>query len=93
VTEFRGVEAPDLIEKQVAEGTRVERLLVDGYPGIWIGGEPHLFMYRAPDGQVIRESIRLSGNALVWQRNELTLRLEGPGLTKAEALRTAESVR
>ena len=93
VSEFRGVEEPQLIEKQVGEETTIERVLVDGYPGIWVGGAPHAFMYRAPDGQVILESLRLANNALVWSRGQLTLRLEGRNLTKANALRIGASMR
>jgi len=35
---------------------------------------------------------RLSGSALIWEQNGLTLRLEGR-FTKAEALRIARSAR
>jgi hypothetical protein len=92
-SEFLGGLAPELIQKTVPEGTRVERVNVRGEPGIWIAGGPHVFMYADKDGQIREESVRLSGNALIWQYGRMTLRLEGEGLTKAEALRIASTMR
>ena len=92
-TEFLGSGAPQLIQKKVQEGTRVDQVSVDGEPGIWVGGPPHVFMYEYAFGDVREESIRLSGNALVWQYGRMTLRLEGEDLTKAEALRIASKMR
>jgi hypothetical protein len=92
-TEFLGNGASELIQKQVADGTRVERVAVRGEPGIWVSGAPHLFMYEDRSGDIREESIRLAGNALVWQYGRMTLRLEGEGLTKAEALRIASTMR
>ena len=58
---------------------------------LWIEGEPHLFFYRDRDGQVRDESVRLAGNVLLWERGELTLRLEG-AIARDEAIRIAASV-
>lgn len=61
--------------------------------GYWIDGEPHLFFsYRDERGQLRQDRSRLAGNVLLWERGDLTLRIEG-NLTKVEALRIAESVR
>jgi hypothetical protein len=54
--------------------------------GLWLAGKPHIFFFP-------REPARLAGNTLVWQENETTYRLEGPGLTKREALDLARSLR
>jgi hypothetical protein len=90
VTEFRGDLAPELIGKLLAGGTTAEEVTVDGQPGVWIQGEPHVFFYRDPNGDIREETLRLAGNTLLWQRGDLLLRLES-GLAKAEALRVATS--
>ena len=62
----------------------MERVEVDGQPGIWVEGE-----------HVVSEPFglpRLSGNVLLWEQNGLTLRLEGR-LTKEQALDIARCVR
>jgi len=72
------------LEKFVSSEQLVQRVRVDGNPGLWIQG-PHVVseLFGQP---------RLSGNALIWQRDGLTLRLEGR-LSKTEALRLARSIR
>lgn len=81
----------DYVQKSAGSGTRIEPVAVDGGPGYWLEGEPHAFVFRTPDGEVREETFRLAGNVLLWQRGELTLRLEGMA-TLAEALAVAESV-
>ena len=72
------------IEKLVTPSERVESIRVGGHPGLWIPG-PHVVI--EPFGQP-----RVEGSVLVWQRNGLTLRLEGH-VTKEQALRLASSIR
>ena len=91
ITEFRGQTTPEFIKK-VAVAGQVEFLEVDGEPAYWFSGEPHFFTYRDSAGAFREERTRLAGNTLIWQRGELTLRLEGE-LSKEEALRIAESMR
>jgi hypothetical protein len=91
VSEFRGDTNPDLIGKQAGPGTSIEAVTVGGSPGFWVSGEPHEFMYRGPDGEPEFDSIRLAGNALLWQQGSLTLRVEGD-LTKERALELAETL-
>ena len=75
---------PGLLKKAVGGATRIESAEVNGQPGIWLTGAPHVFMFPgAPP--------RLAGNVLIWQRRGFTLRLEGR-LTKAQALELAQSV-
>jgi hypothetical protein len=71
-----------IFQKLVSGRERVERVSVDGNPGVWF-----------PDVHVVGEFFdqpRMSGSALIWERDGITLRLEGR-LTKAEALRIARS--
>jgi hypothetical protein len=72
------------IEKYALTEQRVERVKVDGRPGIWVRGR-HVVsgLFGLP---------RLAGNVLLWEQDGLTLRLEGR-FTKEEALDLARSVR
>jgi hypothetical protein len=91
ITEFRGQPTPEFIKK-VANLGMVEEVTVAGEPGYWFSGEPHFFTYRDRNGTFREEQTRLAGNTLIWQRGDLTLRLEGE-LSQAEAIRVAESMR
>jgi len=73
-----------LIEKYAGIDQRVERVEVDGQPGIWVEGR-----------HVVSELFgmpRLSGNVLLWEQGGLTLRLEGR-FTREQALEIARTVR
>lgn len=58
--------------------------------GVWFE-EPHEVVLLAPDGTRRRESARLAGHTLIWQRGVTTLRLEGE-LDLDRAVAVAESV-
>jgi hypothetical protein len=77
--------------KEVGPGTTVEQVPVGGEPGYWIEGSPHVLLYRDPSGAQIEDRVRLVGDVLVWQRGNLTLRLEGAS-SKNAALAIAESM-
>jgi hypothetical protein len=71
------------IEKYALAEQRVERVEVDGEPGIWVEGR-----------HVVSEPLglpRLSGNVILWEQAGMTLRLEGR-FTKEQALELARSV-
>jgi hypothetical protein len=89
-TQFRASVEQAFIKKALAE-TRIEQVTVDGEPGFWLEGAPHFFTYVNDDGAFQQESIRLAGNVLLWQRGDLTLRLEAD-VSKDEALKIARSV-
>jgi hypothetical protein len=91
VTEFRGRPTPDFIKKTAILG-QVEEVTVGGQPGYWFSGQPHFFTYQDARGTVLEEQTRLAGNTLIWQRGDLTLRIEGQ-ISKQEALAIAESMR
>jgi hypothetical protein len=88
LTEFRG-EA--FVDKLVKPGAKVELVTVDGGRGAWVGGS-HVLVYRDRYGRVRENTSRLAGKTLLWQRGEVTLRLEGD-FSKEEALRIARSTR
>ena len=94
VTEFVGSADPDGFQKIVGNGTTVEPLTINGKPAYWISGDPHeiIILYRDGAGRSIWESAIVSGNVLIWQDGEVTLRLVTP-LSRAAAISFAESMR
>ena len=82
----------DLIfKKLVGSQTRIEPVEVDGSPGFFLDGEPHLVLLLDENGQVVEESARLARNVLVWESGGVTYRLEGD-FGKEKALRLARSL-
>ena len=79
------------LEKLVEPGTKVETVEVGGSPGVWVAGR-HVLAYRDRLGVFRQDTARLAGKTLIWQRGDVTLRLEGD-LSKQEALRIARSAR
>ncbi|HYN70381.1 MAG TPA: hypothetical protein VEX41_09240 [Candidatus Eisenbacteria bacterium] len=81
-----------LLEKFAEPGTTIEAVTVDGHPGFWIAGAPHLLIYVRPNGSRIDDPVRLAGNVLAWNDGEVTYRIEGAA-NLATALRVAASMR
>lgn len=85
LSQFATGDEPAILQKLVSGSTGVAPVSVDRAPGYWISGEVHLYM--APGAPP-----RLAGNALLWQRNGITYRLEGRSLSEAQALRLARQI-
>jgi hypothetical protein len=77
--------SPDLIKKFSVTSRVLPLEVAPGVPGLWIAGGPHVVFF---DGS----SPRLAGNVLVWTAGGVTFRLEGRGLTQADALRLAREI-
>jgi hypothetical protein len=77
--------------KKVAGSNGIDYATVDGETGIWVD-RPHALTYVDRDGKYRNESARLSGKTLIWQRGDVTLRLEGD-FTESDAVAIAESIR
>jgi RNA polymerase sigma factor (sigma-70 family) len=92
VSQFRAALAPEFLGKGLGPGSRVEQLSVGDGRAIWISGQPHAFFYRDRAGQPQPEDVRLAGSVLLWERGELTLRLEA-ALERDEAVRLAATIR
>ena len=94
VSEFSGGSVDErFFGKVIDRDTTVEKLTIDGQPGFWIQGRPHLFFYSTGvAGEVEQETLRLAGNTLIWERGGLLLRLEAQ-VDRATALRIAASFR
>jgi hypothetical protein len=92
VVEVRGTVDSVLLGKATGPGTRIVPVEVNGGPGFWLEGAPHLYFYRDPAGIVVQETLRLAGNTLVWVQNGVTVRLEAQ-VDQATALRLAATFR
>ena len=90
LTQFRAT-FEDTFLKKLEVTTNVEHVGVNDQPGVFLSGPPHVFGYLDSRGQYREETMRLVGNVLLWERDPLTLRLEGD-LSLDEALEIARSV-
>jgi hypothetical protein len=90
--EFRGDINPGFFNKLTGAGSTVEVVDVNGSPGYWISGQPHIFFYNDRTGEPTEEQFRLAGNTLLWEVHGVTLRIES-ALTKDQALAIARTVR
>ncbi|HJP64839.1 MAG TPA: hypothetical protein VKA30_00885 [Actinomycetota bacterium] len=89
VSEFRAAPDEGFYKKlSVGSGT-VEFVRVKGQPGYWIQGG-HEVAYVDDNGIPIQDTARLAANVLLWQRGDLTLRIES-SLSRSEVLRIARS--
>jgi hypothetical protein len=86
--EFHG--QSELAAKTLFEGTgQIRGVTVDGRNGVWLTGVHTLALAPMDGGEPLE--LRVTGNVLVWQRGDLTLRLETTlGLTSA--LEVARSI-
>jgi hypothetical protein len=87
VSEFRGDLNPGFLMKGLDQGTTAEEVSVQGDPGWWISGQPHM-LYVEVQGQGQSVPLRLAANTLIWEHAGVTYRIES-GLSKADAFRIA----
>jgi hypothetical protein len=93
VTQNRGGVDDGLASKLAdAKLATVESVEVDGAPGVWISGQPHVFWYFDPSGAAIEDSRRLVGDTLAWERDGILYRIEG-AIDLERALAVATSMR
>jgi hypothetical protein len=82
---------PEFLQKLVTGRTKVEHVRVDGEPGLWLEGAPHVLQYFDRSRGFSEQPILIHGNVLLWARGPVTLRLEGR-LTKAQMLELARNL-
>jgi hypothetical protein len=76
VQEFGG-DTQTSVNKYLTAGARAQPVTINSDRGVFISGGDHTIFYNVPNGAQVRESGRLVGNALIFQRGPLTIRLEG----------------
>ncbi len=81
-----GVGGSIFFKKVVGPSTGVSGVRVGDSPGIWISGEEHVYV--SPSAPP-----RLAGHVLLWERDGILYRLEGPALNEKQALHLAGELR
>lgn len=91
LAEFRADLDEEFFGKIVLEGTTVDRVIVNGVPGFWLGGAPHVFLFETGRRDLVADGTRLTGNVLIWEAEGITYRLES-ALSLGDTLAVAESL-
>ena len=76
--------------KLVASGVQVTDVEVGDDAGVWITGEPHVFLYEGRDGGMAEA--RPAADTLAWQEGDVIVRVEGD-IPLARALAVAAGAR
>ncbi|MDQ6945070.1 MAG: hypothetical protein M3256_02100 [Actinomycetota bacterium] len=92
VTEAGGSFDQRILGKVIGPGTEVSSVEVRGRPGAWIHGLPHEVVYFDRSGNFRPETLRLSGDVLIWDEAGVVLRVEGSS-SEGMALAVAASLR
>ena len=90
ITEARGKVNEQFFSKTLGPGTTIEDISVDGHPGWWIAGKPHMFVITDPNGNAYSSTLRLATNTLVFEDSGTVIRVEGE-MTRDQALKVAGS--
>lgn len=91
VTEARGSVNEQFFGKTVGPGTTIEAINVDGHPGWWISGQPHMFGFTDVNGNIYVDTLRLATNTLIFDDNGTIVRIEDD-VGKQQALEIASSL-
>jgi len=75
VQEFTGEE--EVVRKYLTTDASARPVTIDGNEGVFVSRGEHYLLYADPRGVEVYEAGRLVGNALIFQRGALTIRLEG----------------
>lgn len=90
LSQARGAIFEGFIKKTGGRDMIIQAVSVGGEQGLFVDGPGHFVMFRDEGGSIAGEQTYLAGTVLLWNRDDLLLRLEGD-LTQAEALELAES--
>jgi hypothetical protein len=91
ITEARGTVDKGFFGKMLGPDATLEEVQVNGHPGYWIAGKPHVFFFMDANGKFRDETMRLATNTLIFDNGGTIVRIEGD-LTKAQALEIAKSL-
>jgi len=87
ITEFRGDLLPGFLTKEVGPSTTLQETSVNGDPGWWVAGEPHIVFVQV-SGTDYQVQLRMAANTLIWEHGGVTYRIES-SLSRADAFRIA----
>jgi hypothetical protein len=90
LSQFRGALNEGFFAKAIDADTTLERVRVDGRPGFWLSGDPHIFFWDGPDG-FVDDQRRFVGDVLLWSDGPITYRLE-TALGRDRAIALAEQL-
>jgi hypothetical protein len=76
IQEFTG-DGSGFLHKYLTNGSHAQQVAVGPYDGVFITGGSHFLAYDTTTGEGATADGRLVGNALVFQREALTIRIEG----------------
>jgi hypothetical protein len=76
IQEYAG-DGSGFLHKYLTNGSRAEQVAVGPYDGVFITGGSHFLAYDDATGAGATDDGRLAGNALIFQRQGLTIRIEG----------------
>jgi len=88
ITEFQSAV---FVGKMIPPGTTMQPIEIAGEQGLWITGHFHMMYYLDQHRALLRDTIRLAGNVLLWQHGSVTVRLEGH-LSEQRAISIAQSM-
>ncbi len=91
ISQFDGHTNDSFIQKQLGPDTTIEMTVVNDQPSFWLTGQPHVFYYERPNGDIFEETIRLAANVLLWEQDGKTIRIEST-LDRDTAVRIAEAM-
>lgn len=92
LTIFQSAYDPGLTKLVADPSIQAELVEVAGSPAYWVSGDDHVLLFETPDGSIVEDRGRLAAPTLIWQRDELTYRLESD-LPMDRAVAIAESTR
>lgn len=78
VTVLKATLQGPILNKVIGPGTQLQQTDVAGTAAYWLSGSPHDVFYTDSRGAFRQDTLRLATNTLLWQRGELTYRLEAP---------------
>jgi hypothetical protein len=76
IQQFTG-DGSGFLHKYLTNGSHAQQVAVGPYDGVFITGGDHFLAYDAATGEGVTADGRLVGNALIFQREGLTIRIEG----------------
>ena len=88
ITEARGSVDEQFFGKTVGPDTTVQDVTLGSYPGWWISGRPHIFIFIDSENQPRYDTLRLASNTLVIDEEGTIIRIEA-NLTESQALQLA----